>query len=415
MKLNKYNIGFIGILSFHVTVLIFLIDTYSISSKEAYIYYESGINILSLLTNISTLIFGQNDYALRMPFVLLYAGSATLLYLLTDDYFKSEWDRLISITIFMLLPGVNSAALLVNESIIAIFGTLLYLYLYKLKEKEYYALLILFLFIDNSFAILFLALFFYSLRKKDHTLLTVSLILFGLSMTFYGFDVHGSPRGYFLDTFAIYATIFSPVLFLYFFYSLYRIGIKWEKDLYWYISMTALGLSLVFSLRQKIAIDDFAPFVVIAIPLMVRLAIHSLRVRLKEFRGLNYIVIRVSLSVLVISFLALVFNKYFYLLMEKPSKHFANEHYVAKELSEKLKSMNIDTISTKNKGLALRLKFYGIKNDKNIVLSDKKVNKNYQELDVMYKHKIIKKYYLLDLNNLKNEIKENNDTTNKYI
>lgn len=406
MQLNKYNVGFIWILLSHVIVLIFLVDSYSISSKEAHIYFSDSINTLSLITNFSTLIFGQNDYALRLPFILFYVGSAILLYLLTDDYFKCERDRLISISIFMLLPGVNSAALLVNESIIVIFGTLLYLYLYKLKEKEYYLLLVLFLFIDNSFAILFLSLFFYSLRKKDDILLIVSLSLFGLSMTFYGFDVHGVPKGYFLDTFAIYASIFSPVLFLYFFYSLYRIGIKWEKDLYWYISMTALGLSLVFSLRQKIAIDDFAPFVVIAIPLMVRLSIHSLRVRLKEFRTTNYLLIRVSLGVLILSFLLLVFNKSFYLFIENPSKHFANEHYVAKELVTKLKSMNITNVSTKDKDLELRLKFYGIGYDENIILSENKIEKNDKMIDVMYKHKIIKKYYLLDLNNFKIEIKE---------
>ncbi len=405
MKLNKYNIGFAGVLLSHVIVLIFLIDSYSISAKEASIYFNGGVDTLSLITNFSTAIFGQNDYALRIPFILFYIGSALLLYLLTDDYFKCERDRLISISIFMLLPGVNSAALLVNESIIVIFGTLLYLYLYKLKEKEYYVLLVLFLFIDNSFAILFLALFFYSLRKKDDTLLIVSLSLFGLSMTLYGFDMHGTPRGYLLDTFAIYATIFSPVLFLYFFYSLYRIGIKWEKDLYWYISMTALGLSLVFSLRQKIAIDDFAPFVVIAIPLMVRLSIHSLRVRLKEFRTMNYLLIRLSLGVLTLSFLLLVFNKSFYLYLENPSDHVANEHYVAKELATELKSMNITKVST-NKKMAQRLKFYGIEYDENVILSTNKIDKNDKIINVMYKHKIIKEYYILDLNNFKIEIKE---------
>ena len=405
MKLNKYNLGFVGILLFHVVILIFLVDSYSISAKEADIYYNGGIDTLSLITNLSTTIFGQNDYSLRIPFILFYIGSAVLLYLLTDDYFKCERDRLISISIFMLLPGVNSAALLVNESIIVIFGTLLYLYLYKLKEKEYYVLLVLFLFIDNSFAILFLALFFYSLRKKDNILLIVSLLLFGLSMTLYGFDVHGAPRGYLLDTFAIYATIFSPVLFLYFFYSLYRIGIKWEKDLYWYIAMTALGLSLVFSLRQKIAIDDFAPFVVIAIPLMVRLSIHSLRVRLKEFRTLNYLLIRVSLGVLMISFLLFIFNKSFYLYIEKPSKHVANEHYVAKELAEELKNMNITKVRTNNKKLELRLKFYGIGYDENIIISTKKIDKNNKTINVMYKHKVIKKYYILDLNHFKIDIK----------
>jgi len=406
MQLNKYNIGFIGLLLIHVLVLIFLIDSLSISFREATIYFDQGINTLSIITNISTAIFGQNDYALRVPFILFYAGSAVLLYLLTDDYFKSERDRLISISIFMLLPGVNSAALLVNESIIVIFGTLLYLYLYKLKEKEYYFLLVLFLFIDNSFAILFLALFFYSLRKKDNTLLAVSLTLFGLSMTFYGFSVHGAPKGYLLDTFAIYATIFSPVLFLYFFYSLYRIGIKWDKDLYWYISMTALGVSLFFSLRQKVAIDDFAPFVVIAIPLMVRLFIHSLRVRLKEFRTMHYIILRISLGVLIVSFLFLVFNKALYLYIENPSKHMAKEHYVAKELAIYLKKENINNISMSDSKMQKRLRFYNIGYDKDIILSKNKINDNDKIINVTYRNRVIKNYYMLNLKNFKIQIKE---------
>ena len=42
---------------------------------------------------------------------------------------------------------------------------LLYLYYYQKYNKHSYLLLLLFLFIDNSFAILYLALFFYSLNK----------------------------------------------------------------------------------------------------------------------------------------------------------------------------------------------------------------------------------------------------------
>lgn len=401
MKLNKYNILFTGLLIFHTIVLVWVIGQYSISEKEADIFFNQNYTPLYLLTHFSTGLFGQNDYALRLPFIFFYIGSAIILYLLTDDYFRLQRDRFISIFIFMLLPGVNSAALLVNESIIVIFGTLLYLYLYKLREKEHYLLLFLFLFIDNSFAILFLALFFYSLNKKDNTLLFVSLILFGLSMSLYGFRVDGTPKGYFLDTFAIYATIFSPVLFIYFLYSLYRIGIKWEKDLYWYISITALGLSLLFSLRQKIAIDDFAPFVVISIPIMVRLFIHSLRVRLKEFRTLHYIMIRITLGVLLVSFLLFIFNKSFYLFLKDPESHVANAHYVVKELADELKELNIEGVSTKDMSLALRLKFYGIKENKNMLLSEDKVGLNDREINIMYKHKLIKKYYLIKVNEFK--------------
>jgi hypothetical protein len=399
MRLSKYNIGFLGLLISHVVLLIFLIDNYSISAKEATIYFSENINFLTLLTNFSTALFGQNDYALRIPFILFYAGSAILLYLLTNDYFRSQIDRLISIAIFMLLPGINSVALLVNESIIVVFGTLLYLYLYKVREKENYGLLILFLFIDNSFAILFLALFFYALNKKDTTLLIVSFILFGISMSLYGFSFNGVPKSYFLDTFAIYASIFSPALFLYFFYSLYRIGIKWNKDLYWYISMTALCLSLVFSLRQKIDIDDFAPFLVISIPLMVRLFINSLRVRLKEFRTIHYIMLKIMLGVLFFSFVLFIFNKELYLYKKDPFTHIAEDHYLAKELAVKLKDMNITRLSTNDRELEIRLQFYKIGKDENIILSENKVGVTDKEIHIKYKHKIIKTFYMNKIQN----------------
>ena len=149
MTLNRYNLSFIGLALFHIIVLVLIADSFSISYKEAIIYFQDG-GILNYITNFSTSILGENDFALRLPFILFYLGSAIVLYLLTDDYFKSQWDRVLCISIFMILPGVNSAALLVNESIIVIFGTLLYLYLYKLKEKEHYLLLVIFLFIKEK-------------------------------------------------------------------------------------------------------------------------------------------------------------------------------------------------------------------------------------------------------------------------
>ena len=394
MNINRYNSTFIGLLLFHFTVLLFLINDFSISYKEALIFFGEDKLLLSLITNLSCNIFGQNDFALRMPFILFYIGSSVLIYLLTDNYFKSKRDQLISLAIFMILPGVNSAALLVNESIIVIFFTLLYLYLYKVKGKDSYWLLILFLFLDNSFAILFLALFFYSLKNKKNILIVLSLVLFGISMSMYGFEMGGRPRGYFLDTFGVYATIFSPVLFIYFFYSLYRIGIKFEKDIFWYISMTALGLSLIFSLRQKIQIEDFAPFVVIAIPIMVKLFIHSLRVRLKEFRKIHYFIARVALGILVLNFLGFVFNKYFYLFIENPKKHFAYDYHIAKELSYELKNLNINSIMTYDKKLALRLKFYGIDNGDKYYIGKDKYKISIKNIDIKYKNKSIENFYI---------------------
>ncbi|MEA3384133.1 MAG: glycosyltransferase family 39 protein [Campylobacterota bacterium] len=396
MILNRYNYSFIALILFHFCVLLFTMDGFSISYKESLIYFQ-GDSILHIITNFSTSLFGQTDFALRFPFILFYIGSSILLYLLTDDYFKSQWDRVFCLSIFMILPGLNSAALLVNESIIVVFGTLLYLYLYKIREKEHYYLLILFLFVDNSFAILFLALFFYSLKKRDNTLLLVSLVLFGTSMSIYGFEVGGRPRGYLIDTFGVYATIFSPLLFLYFFFSLYRIGLKWEKDMYWYVAITALALSLVFSLRQKIAIEDFAPFVVIAIPIMVKLFMHSIRVRLKEFRKVHYTVASITLLVLIINFFIFIFNQYLYLFLENNKKHFAYDYHIVKDLSYKLKDLNISNVHTKDKELALRLQFYKIYEGEDYLLTSENLNSFDKEIKINYHKKDIETFRIKEL------------------
>ena len=396
VTLSRYTITFIALLLLHTSFLFYLANDFSISYKEALVFFDNTNLVLHTITNFSTSLFGQNDIALRLPFILFYILSSILLYLLTENYFKNEIDRLISVAIFMLLPGVNSAALLVNEAILVVLCTLIYLYIQHKREKECYPLLVIFLFIDNSFAILFLALFFRSLIKKDNYLLVISLVLFGVSMSMYGFEIGGKPKGYFLDTFSIYATIFSPALFLYFFYSIYRVGIKHKKDLFWFISATALLLSLLFSLRQKVAIEDFAPFVVIAIPVMVKLFMHSFRVRLSEFRRMHYNFIIISLSVLLINFFVLICNKSLYIFLKNPKKHFAYKHHIVKELADKLKCNGIQAVKIYDKGLQLRLRFYNIKEGHSKILYSRLVDNALYTLPIDYMGKNIDTYYVVN-------------------
>jgi hypothetical protein len=392
--LHRSHLTLVALFCFHTIILLYLLKDLSISYNEAVIYYDK-INFIHIIAHLSTSIFGETDFALRFPFLLFYLGSGLLLYLLTDDYFKHPNDRLLSVSIFMMLPGVNSAALLVNESIVVIFFTLLYLYLYKLYKTENYILLTLFLFIDNSFAILFLALFIISMKKRDNFLLIYSLILFGISMSMYGFEMGGRPQGYFIDTFAIYASIFSPLLFLYFFFSIYRVGLKEpNKDMYWYISATALGLSLIFSIRQKVAIEDFAPFVVIAIPVMLRLFLHSLRVRIKQFRTYLYIGFSLVITTLILNFLVVIFNKPLYKLLDNPEKHFAYRYHIAKEVVHKLKLEGITDIHIDDQRLRKRLEFYGIKSSNKYRLSRFKISETYKEFTIEYSGEEVAKYYI---------------------
>ena len=386
---NRYNYYFYFLLSLLVLVLLFVSNTLSISYKEALNVFVNN-SVLTYVTNTSLYLFGQNDIALRLPFILFYILSILMMYKITENYFSKERDRFISICIFMLLPGVLSASLLVNSAIIVTFLTLLYLYYYKVTNKHSYLLLCLFVFIDNSFAILFLAIFFYSLKDKKSLLPWISLILFSLSMYIYGFSTEGKPRGFFLDTFAIYASIFSPLLFIYFFYSIYRVGFKEkEKSLTWYISTTALILSFLFSFRQRVYIEDFAPYVVISLPFMLKIFFHSYRIRLKEFRKKHDIAVILVLFMLFINVFFTIVNKPLYLVLPNEKKHFVYKYHFIKELAQELKRNNIDMISSNDEQLLLRLRFYGIKEGTKHFIS-------LEEFD-SYKLKMTVSYYNKDL------------------
>ena len=394
---SKYKYYFYLFLSILTFILLFK-ATYSlsISYKEALNVFVNN-SVLSLITNTSIYIFGQNDFALRLPFVLFYSLSVIMMYLITEDYFKYEKDRYISILVFMILPGILSASLLVNSAIVVTFFTLLYLYCFQKKNEYSYVLLVLFLFIDNSFAILYLALFFYSLENKNKKLLYFSLILLILSMYVYGFTTDGKPRGFLVDTFAIYATVFSPFLFFYFIYSIYRAGIKNERTLTWYISVTALFVSLIFSFRQRVYIEDYAPYIVISLPYMLKMFFHAYRVRLKEFRRNYNILAGLVIVMLTINVILTFVNKPLYLILPNPSKHFVYQYHFVKELAEELKNRGINSITTDNEELALRLKFYNIDKGDDYFLSLKNYNYQSERISIKYYGKELFVAYLIKL------------------
>ncbi len=390
---NRYKYFFYFILFIVLLVLLTTANTLSISYKEALNVFVNN-SLLSLITNTSIYIFGQNDIALRLPFIFFYFLSVLLMYLSTQNFFKYEKDRFISIIVFMILPGLLSAGLLVNSAIVVTFFTILYVYYFKKTGKHSYLLLCLFLFIDNSFAIFFLALFFFSLSNRENKLLVVSLILFGLSMSIYGFDTGGKPKGFFVDTFGIYASIFSPLLFIYFLYSIYRIGVKGERTLVWYISATSLLFSLIFSMRQRVYIEDFAPFVVIFLPYMVRLYLHTLRVRLPIFRDKHNKLAIITMSVLFLNVFLTIYSKPVYLLIDNPQKHFAYQYDFVKDISVFLKKYSINNVSSDDKKLLLRLKFYGIEEGNDYYISTTTMKNYYKKIKVKYSGKDIYSLYI---------------------
>ncbi|MDY0326768.1 MAG: hypothetical protein RBR07_00800 [Arcobacteraceae bacterium] len=115
-----------------IALLFFSASKLSFSYKEALLILNESNTFLSYFMSFWIDSFGTNSLIARLPFIFFYALSVILLYLLTQNYFTKEIDRFITTIIFALLPGINSSALIINESIIVVFCVLLYLYLYKL-------------------------------------------------------------------------------------------------------------------------------------------------------------------------------------------------------------------------------------------------------------------------------------------
>jgi hypothetical protein len=379
-----------------VAFLLYGISSLSISYHEAEVFFDQK-NFIHFIAHVSTMVFGQNDYALRLPFMLFHLGSIVLMYKISVFYFQKEMDRIITVLIFVLLPGVTSAAILVNSATVVIFFTLLFIYLYLKKRENYYAFLLpLLVFVDDSFLTLFLALFVYGFFKKEYFIASLSFMLVLASLYLYGFDMTNDPKVYFFNVFAVYAVIFSPFLFLYFFYALYRIWIKEEKSLIWYISFVALVFSIVLSTRKMILIEDFAPFVVIATPLIYTMFLKSYRIRLPELRGVLKFWFGFIFVSLVLIFGVTHLNKYLYFFIDKPHKHFAYKYHLAKELAYELKKSGINGIKTDYR-LEKRLKFYDIDKGNSYEINNKKAKNHFKSVTISYFKTPIKTFYVSKL------------------
>ena len=365
----KYRIILLSIISIDVLILLFQTSTISISAHEADLLY-GGFSFIQFIERTSLILLGQNDLALRLPMIILHILSATLLYNISKDYLSDYKNRIWLILVFILIPGVVSSALLVDSAGFIIFGLLLFIFIHNKYSIIYsYILLLLFSLLDGGFVYLFLSLIFYSMYKENRDFLFFNFATFIISLVLYGVKTAGVPEGHFLDTIGLYSAIFTPIIFVYIFYILYRRFLSKDIDLLWFISAIPLLVSLLLSFRQSIYIEDFAPYLIIALPLAAQTFYASYRVRLKMFRGKYKTIFTLSAIFLLLNFFIVLFNRELYLLIENPSKHFARKMHIAKELSHELKNKDVTCVDTKQ-GMALRLKFYGIDSCKHNILRE---------------------------------------------
>ena len=350
---------FLWLLFLYIAASVYLAATTPITPHEAKNFYTSS-DIVSLLMHWGHALI-PGFLGLRIFFLLFAFLSLRIFYELSQRYFIKREDVYLSTALFMFLPGILTATALANVGIIVLALVLFFVLLYERKHFIVLPLIMLALFfIHEASVIFFLALLFYGIAHKDKNLSVISAaFIIAFVYLAKGIEISGRPSGHFIEIFGLYATVFSPLLFIYFFYAMYRILLRGEKTLMWYISFTALIVSLLLSIRQKVYITDFAPYVMISTIAMVDVFTHSLRVRLPQFQKTYSIAFYIVIFVLALSVLAIIFHRELYYLSDHKEKHFANRIYQPYDKALELKQKKVKCYDAKGRE-RYQLRYYQI-------------------------------------------------------
>jgi len=309
----------------------------------------------------------KSDYILRLIPITLSFFSFILYLKISKFYLKEKYLYFSSLT-FLFLPGFLISSIILNKSIFLIFETLLFIYLYKRKEILGYSFLTLIVFSDYSLVALYFSLIFYSIYKRDTKFLIYVLILLAINANYFNYVIGGKPRGYFLDVLATYFLIFSPLVFIYFLFTIYK-GFFYKKDVVFFIGILSFLLSLLLSFRQRIKIDDFAPFVLPYTIYMKRIFLSSYKVRLPKFRKKYRWLLSILFGSMILFDVMLFLNKY------TPISNLSGSFYFIKPLVQYLKKNNINYVSCNNKYLCKALNFYEINLGNNYYINYSKSKK----------------------------------------
>lgn len=386
----------------YALVLFFNLSTLGISIFEARSFFDET-SFISLIAHASTHLLGQTPFAIRLPSFAIHLVNIFLIYEIAKSYLKKE-EALFVAVLFSLLPGSIASAMLFNQASFVMLFSMLFIYLYdKGYPKIAYTILSLSIVVDNAFILFYFALFIYGIKSKNRELLAINLALLLLALKVYSFDVGGRPQNYFLDTLGVYAGIFSPFLFVYYFYALYTLLIRQkDKAMLWYVAFVPLLLSLLLSLRQRLNLEDFAPFIIIGTVLVVKVFFDSYRIKLKPFRKKYNLLLSLTTAFLILNASLLLFNRPLFYLLSEPKKHFAYDMYLAKVLSKKLHDMGINAIHSDDKDIAFQLKFYQINDSKCYFLSKKAPKHPAKALDVWLTKETKVAFYVSKINNIPN-------------
>jgi len=319
--------SFYILIGLYILSTLYLASTTPISPHEAKLFFQDN-SIVSWLMHLGYDI-SHSFLSLRIVFLLFGYFSIYLYYKVAKSYFHTSNIVYFSTIVFAFLPGMITATVLANISIIVLPLVLAFVLFYERKNYIAMTLIMTILFfIHEASVIFFISIFIYSIFTRDKILFILSSSFLTASIYLAkGIAIGGRPSGHFVDIFGLYAGVFSPLLFLYFFYTNYRILLREKKHLIWYISFVALIVSLLLSIRQKIYITDFAPYVLISIVIMIDIFQRSFLVRLPQYQNSYKRAYYIVMSIFVFASMVIILHRPIYYILGKPHNFFAHKLY----------------------------------------------------------------------------------------
>jgi len=338
----------------------YLAITLPIGPNEAKVFY-TDTGVLGGLTHIAYGWFG-NGLDFRLPFIFFGLFNIPLFFSISRAYFTEIEESYLATTIFALLPGIITSAVIVNIAVVVITLVLGFLLLHEKKQIVWQGVvMLLLLLIHDASVIFFIAIAIYFAFKRKIQLFYMAIIFLAIGLLYFnGLDIGGKPKGKFLELFGLYVALFSPLVFIYFFYALYRIWLREKKDILWYTSFTAFILSIVLSLRQQVIMTDFAPYVIVSVVLMLVIYYQTLYVRLPRFQGWYRWGYRVVIGSLLVFWMMIVFHKPLFYLLDDKRKHFAYPFYQPYWMMLELSEIEQNCYTSKHQKIQYQLKYHGI-------------------------------------------------------
>jgi len=348
------------IMLYMLTISILAITT-PISVSEANLFYSSAQTPTTFLMHQSQKIFDY-EFGFRTIFVLISFLNAWLFYLITRHFFKNKKDKFMALFIYLMLPGTIAESVLVSDAIlISLFLSFFILGYLKDNYLLISTSLIALGFTHWSSLEFYLIISIYTLFAKHYKVMLISVIT-AIAYIYFGGDIPAlTHHNGTVKLLAIYATVFSPLFFVYFFFAGYRVFLIGNRDIIWAVSFISLMLSFLMSVYTKIRVEDFSPYLMTGVIVALRSYYHSSRVRLKKFRRKYEISFAFVISMLLLSSMIIIFHQPIYRLLGKDVVTAVSPMYNPYDKSKELRLNNIDCVQNPGKRSINQFRYYGFR------------------------------------------------------